>query len=35
VQGTKKHVGIGSIKLGVGQTLSGQDFSLLGPNSNQ
>jgi hypothetical protein len=35
VQGTKKHIGIGRITLGVGQTLSDEDFSLLGPNSKQ
>jgi hypothetical protein len=35
VQDAKKHVGISGINLGVGQNLGGQDFSLLGPNSNQ
>lgn len=35
VQGTKKHVGIGSITLGVGQSLSDEDFSLLGPDSKK
>ena len=32
VQGAKKHVGIDNISLGVGQTLSQEDFSLLGPH---
>jgi phosphatidylinositol-3-phosphatase len=35
IQGARKHAGISSIKLGVGQTLTHQNFSLLGPNSNQ
>jgi hypothetical protein len=35
VQGAKKNIGIRGIKLGVGETLSHEDFSLLGPNSNQ
>ena len=35
VMGAKKHVGINNIALGVGQTLSQEDFSLLGPNSQQ
>src|SRR5262249_1934764 len=35
VQGTQKHVGIGSITLGVGQSLGDEDFSLLGPDSQQ
>jgi hypothetical protein len=35
VRGTKKHVGIDHITLGVGQTLDGEDFSLLGPDSRQ
>ena len=34
-EGTKKHAGISSITLGAGQDLNGQDFSILGPNSNQ
>jgi len=33
VQGTKKHVGISDITLGVGETLTDADFSLLGPDS--
>jgi hypothetical protein len=35
VQGAKKDIGISDITLGVGDTLSNEDFSLLGPNSNQ
>jgi phosphatidylinositol-3-phosphatase len=35
VQGARKHVGISGITLGVGETLSGEDFSLLGPDSQQ
>lgn len=35
VQGAKKHVGINGITLDVGETLSGEDFSLLGPDSKQ
>jgi hypothetical protein len=35
VPGTKKDVGISNINLGVGQSLTDEDFSLLGPNSNQ
>jgi hypothetical protein len=35
VLGTKKHVGISGITLGVGQTLSDEVFSLLGPDSKQ
>lgn len=35
VQDAKKHIGISNISLGTGQTLSGQDFSLLGPNSRR
>jgi len=35
VLGVKKHVGISGITLGVGETLGGEDFSLLGPNSVQ
>jgi len=35
VLGTKKHVGISNITLGVGQALLDEDFSLLGPDSNQ
>jgi hypothetical protein len=35
VQGAKKNIGISSITLGVDQTLSNEDFSLLGPNSNK
>ena len=35
VQGAKKHIGITGIKLKVGQTLLNEDFSLLGPNSQQ
>jgi hypothetical protein len=35
VQATKKHVGISDITLGVGQTLGDENFSLLGPDSNQ
>src|SRR5262249_53245952 len=35
VHGAKKHVGISGITLGAGETLSGEDFSLLGPDSNQ
>jgi hypothetical protein len=31
--GTKKHVGISDITVGVGQSLSDEDFSLLGPDS--
>jgi phosphatidylinositol-3-phosphatase len=34
-QGAKKHVGISGITLGVGETMSDADFSLLGPDSNQ
>jgi hypothetical protein len=34
-QSGKKGVGIAHITLGVGQTLSGEDFSLLGPDSQQ
>jgi hypothetical protein len=33
-EGTKKDVGIGSIAVGVGQSLTGEDFSLLGPDSH-
>ena len=33
VQDAKKPIGISNITLGVDQTLSGQDFSLLGPDS--
>lgn len=33
VQGAKKHIGINNISLGVGQTLSNENFSLLGPDS--
>jgi hypothetical protein len=33
VADAKKDIGLKSIVLGVGQTLSGQDFSLLGPDS--
>ena len=33
VQGARKHIGISSIALGSGQTLSHLDFSLLGPHS--
>jgi hypothetical protein len=35
VKGAKKHVGISDITLDAGQTLTGEDFSLLGPDSNQ
>jgi len=35
VHGAKKDIGIGGIKLGVGETLSGEDFSLLGPHSKK
>jgi hypothetical protein len=35
VQGAKKDIGISGIKLGVGETLSDEDFSLLGPHSKQ
>jgi hypothetical protein len=35
VLGTKKHVGISGITLGVAETLGDEDFSLLGPNSRQ
>jgi hypothetical protein len=35
VQGSKKHAGIASITVGVGQTLGDEDFSLLGPDSKQ
>jgi hypothetical protein len=35
VQGAKKHIGISGITLGVGETLGDEDFSLLGPDSNQ
>ena len=35
VLGAKKDIGISSIKLGVGQTLGEEDFSLLGPDSKQ
>jgi hypothetical protein len=35
VQGAKKDIGIGRITLGVGQTLSDEDFSLLGPDSKR
>ncbi|MBO0697083.1 MAG: carboxypeptidase regulatory-like domain-containing protein [Zavarzinella sp.] len=35
VQGVKKDVGIGSITLGVGETPDHEDFSLLGPDSQQ
>jgi hypothetical protein len=35
VQGAKKNVGISNINLGVGESLLDEDFSLLGPNSNQ
>ena len=35
VQGAKKDVGISSIELGAGQTLSHEDFSLLGPASRR
>jgi hypothetical protein len=35
VQGSKKQVGISSIQVGAGQALSGEDFSLLGPDSHQ
>jgi hypothetical protein len=35
VQGAKKHIGIRGIKLGVNETLSHEDFSLLGPHSEQ
>lgn len=35
VLGAKKHVGISDISLGVGATLGGEDFSLLGPDSMQ
>jgi Carboxypeptidase regulatory-like domain len=35
VQGAKKDIGISSITLGVGETLSDLDFSLLGPDSKK
>jgi hypothetical protein len=35
VLGTKKHVGISGITLGAAETLRGEDFSLLGPDSKQ
>jgi phosphatidylinositol-3-phosphatase len=35
MQGARKHVGISSITLGVGETLSDEDFSLLGPDSKR
>jgi hypothetical protein len=35
VKGAKKHIGISGITLGVGETLGGEDFSLLGPDSQQ
>jgi hypothetical protein len=35
VHGTKKDIGISDITLGVGETLSDEDFSLLGPDSHQ
>ena len=35
VQGAKKDIGISRITLGVGETLSDEDFSLLGPDSMQ
>jgi hypothetical protein len=35
VQGAQKDVGISDITLGAGQTLSHEDFSLLGPNSHK
>jgi hypothetical protein len=35
VLGTKKHVGISGIALGVGEAPLAEDFSLLGPDSNQ
>jgi hypothetical protein len=35
VQGAKKDIGISDITLGVGETLSGEDFSLLGPDSKR
>jgi hypothetical protein len=35
VQGANKPVGISGITLGAGESLSGEDFSLLGPESKQ
>jgi hypothetical protein len=35
VPGANKDIGISDITLGVAQTLSGEDFSLLGPDSQQ
>ncbi len=35
VQGAKKDIGISGITLGVGQDLTGEDFSLLGPDSKK
>jgi Carboxypeptidase regulatory-like domain len=35
VQGAKKDIGISGITLGVGETLSEEDFSLLGPDSKR
>src|SRR5262249_50373408 len=35
VLGAKKHIGINGITLGDGETLSGEDFSVLGPDSQQ
>jgi hypothetical protein len=35
VLGAKKHIGISGISLGAGDTLGNEDFSLLGPDSQQ